>query len=364
VKDEQDEDSRRDAPDRSTSGGDGRDRATAIRIAKWIIAIAVAVGLSFAARSALQQWREQRAELVAEIEMLDDKIAHTRDGSDRQLLVQQRQRLQSSIPELGNLRWHLIGLASILYGVALIPPGFLLHRALGVLGQHPRIGTSVAAQLIGHMGKYVPGKAMVVVLRTGALRKDGVRVVAATVCVFMETFLMMAVGGVVAGLVICWLPVPTWLTVTALAVAIVASLPTLPPFLTVAAKRFTQSDQALPRHAARRLFVAGWLYSLASWLLIGASFTAVIFAIPTAMPMPSLPYAYAVGTAAISLAMVVGFASLLPGGAGVRELVLTTVLGVSLGAAHGLLAAIAVRLIFIVVESAMGLASWLWLRRE
>ena len=60
--------------------------------------------------------------------------------------------------------------------------------------------------------------------------------------------------------------------------------------------------------------------------------------------------------------MVIGFAPLLPGGAGIRELVLATVLGTSLGTAHGLLAAIAHRVLSIVVESILAAGSWFWLR--
>ena len=135
------------------------------------------------------------------------------------------------------------------------------------------------------------------------------------------------------------------------------------PVLSLAAKRFTHSDRPLPPGAATRLFVAGWICSLASWLLIGASFTAITYAIPSGTPMPPLATGYAVSTAAISLAMVIGFASLLPGGAGIRELVLTTVLGVSLGPAHGLIAALTARLVFLVVEAVWGSFAWLWLRR-
>ncbi len=89
----------------------------------------------------------------------------------------------------------------------------------------------------------------------------------------------------------------------------------------------------------------------------------LIIAIPTSSELPSWGELYAIATAAICLAMVIGFASLLPGGAGVRELVLATVLGVSLGSVHGILAAIAARILFIVVEAALAGSFWLWLRR-
>ena len=65
----------------------------------------------------------------------------------------------------------------------------------------------------------------------------------------------------------------------------------------------------------------------------------------------------------MSLAVVIGFASLLPGGAGIRELVITTVLAVSLGPTHAILAAIAARLLFAAVEGLVAVFCWLWLRR-
>mgnify|MGYP001817650807 FL=1 len=207
----------RDPAQRNPAG-----RATLMRVVKGLIAIVVAIGLYFAARSALDQWNAQRDELSAAIDELDDKIEATDGQPEREILIQQRRRLQANIPRLGNLRWRWLGLSAILYALALIPPALLLHRAVTALGQHPRISTSIAAQLIGHVGKYVPGKAMVVVLRTGALSRDGVKLVASTISVFMETFLRMAVGGAVAGVVVLWLPVPTWMTVTALAVAVAA----------------------------------------------------------------------------------------------------------------------------------------------
>ena len=115
------------------------------------------------------------------------------------------------------------------------------------------------------------------------------------------------------------------------------------------------------------LFMAGWAWSSLSWLLIGASFTLLVAAIPgftiaDAEDMPGVVELYLVCTAAISLAVVIGFASLLPGGAGIRELVVTTVLAVSLGATHAILAAIAARVVFAVVEGFVAMCCWLWLR--
>ena len=56
---------------------------------------------------------------------------------------------------------------------------------------------------------------------------------------------MMAVGGAVAGIVVLWLPVPTWISVMAGGIALVASLPTFPLVLKVVAKRLIRIFQRL-----------------------------------------------------------------------------------------------------------------------
>jgi len=204
-----------------------------------------------------------------------------------------------------------------------------------------------------------------VVLRVGALRRDEVASVPATISIFLETFLMMAVGAAVAGAIVVWLPVPLWISIASIAIAVFASLPTLPPVLRIAAAKVSHLKSIAddPR-IGTRLFVAGWGWSLLAWILIGASFTALVLAIPTARQLPTLMQLYATSTAAIALAIVIGFASLLPGGAGIRELVLTTIYSVSLGTAHGLLAAIAARIVFLLVEALLALAGWWWLRHD
>ncbi|MCG8652375.1 MAG: flippase-like domain-containing protein [Pirellulales bacterium] len=341
----------------------GSRRRRIVRLARWLIAALVVLGLGVAARSAIHGWQTETQKLEEQLEKLGQRLEQA-DSKQRGELLEEQRRIRQNVPSVGNLRWRWLGLAALLYGAGLIPPALVLHRALLGLGEHPRLSTTIAAQLLGHAGKYVPGKAMVIVLRSGALSQDNVRVLASTVSVFMETFLMMAVGAAIAGVVICWLPVPTWMIVMAILVAIGASLPTFPPVLKLVAARVAKSEPTVGSMRTTRLFLAGWLYSFCSWVLIGASFTALIYAIPSASALPSLGQLYAIATAAIALAVVAGFASLLPGGAGVRELVLTTILGVALGTTHGLLAAIAARLMFIMVEGLMGALAWCWLRRS
>ncbi len=349
------------------SGDRARWKPRLIRVSKWLIALLVVIGLIFAGRSAVDQWKAEEGKVKAQIAEIETQLKTATDSTSADLQAQ-RNALASSLPSWGSIRWGYCFAAGLLYAIGLLPSGFLLRRALVSLGQAPRVGTVIAAQLMGHVGKYVPGKAMVIVIRAGVLSRDGVKPVQATMSVFLETFLMMAVGGTVAGVVVLWLPVPTWISLMAGAIAVAASLPTFPVVLRFVAKKLIKDFADVSDHRIGwGLFFAGWAWSSLSWLLIGASFTLLVAAIPGFyQPGADAPLGFAelylVCTAAISLAVVIGFASLLPGGAGIRELVVTTVLAVSIGATHAILAAIAARILFAVVEGMVALCSWLWLR--
>jgi glycosyltransferase 2 family protein len=335
-----------------------------IAVAKWTIGVVVVIGIVLAARKSADQWQQQTAEIGKEIEAIDVQISQASGGEIRKLQAE-RSRLDAAVPRFSNLRWNHLGLAGLIYAIGLVPPSFLLHRALITLGERPRVSTTIAAQLLGHVGKYVPGKAMVIILRAGVLSRDGIGPLKATVSVFLETFLMMAVGATLAGIVVCWLPVPRWIAISSVVAAIAASLPTLPPILKYVAAKVTKVRIAeIDHQIGVRLFVAGWGWSILSWLLVGLSFTFVVSAMPTANALSSPLQLYAISTAAVALAMVIGFASLLPGGAGVRELVMTTILGVSLGTAHGLLAAIAARILYLVVEAGLAGLCWWWMKSQ
>src|SRR3954447_6361835 len=60
------------------------------------------------------------------------------------------------------------------------------------------LGPALRAYLVSHLGKYVPGKAMVVVMRAGMSVPYGARGATAAIATFYETLVMMASGGLVA----------------------------------------------------------------------------------------------------------------------------------------------------------------------
>jgi hypothetical protein len=61
--------------------------------------------------------------------------------------------------------WWLVA-AGLVYLIGLLPCWWFWHRTLQAMGQQPRCRETLRAFYIGHLGKYVPGKALVVVLRT------------------------------------------------------------------------------------------------------------------------------------------------------------------------------------------------------
>jgi len=336
------------------------------RIVKLTVMIVVVVGLVLATRSALRQWQFEASRLNEKVTQVELEIASQSDGEQREALIQKRNQLRRSVPTLGNLYWMRIAMAAALYAVGLLPSAMVLGGWLAVFGHRPNRLLVIAAQTLGHIGKYVPGKAMVVVMRVGVLSKASVPAVPATISVFLETFMMMAVGAAVAGVIICTLPVPTWMIAAAAIGTIVASLPTLPPLLQQITNRLIGREMRLggPAWAA---CASGWGWSILSWLCIGSSFAMLVSAIPSASNPASLATSFfsvwPMSTAAISLAMVIGFVSLIPGGAGVREFVLATILGLAIGATQALLAAILARLVFIVVECLMAMMASLYVQR-
>src|SRR5262245_35219306 len=66
---------------------------------------------------------------------------------------------------LAQLRPGWVILSGVLYLASQLPAGLFWHSVLRSLGQRVTSGRALRAYYIGHLGKYVPGKAMVVVLR-------------------------------------------------------------------------------------------------------------------------------------------------------------------------------------------------------
>lgn len=265
-----------------------------------------------------------------------------------------------------DLKWGWLVAAAVLYSVGQLPFGIFWRRILVGLGQHPSWGTVLRAFYIGHLGKYVPGKAMVVLMRTGMLAASGMQAGAAAVSVFYETLTMMAVGSTLAAVLIAarFREHTLWL-LAAIAMTCVTAAPTIPPIFEFVLGRLRKGGiESAASSQVRRLgfaaLAAGWATVAMGWILMGLSVWAVLRAIGSPPPGASLGEEWTVSIVAAAMSVVVGFLSFIPGGFFVREVVLLTFLEATYGKDVALVAAVLVRLVWLVSEVSVSGILYLW----
>jgi glycosyltransferase 2 family protein len=244
--------------------------------------------------------------------------------------------------------------------------GLFWHRTLRALGQDVGLPTALRAFFIGHLGKYVPGKAMVVVLRASLIRGPGVEASLAVVSVFIETLTMMSVGALLAAtIVVVWFPEqPLWLAAS-LAMMAVAGLPTLPPVFRRVVRWVTlgrlkpETLQKLDRLGYGTMLL-GWALNVLGWTLLGLSYWAALRALGAASGSPWASLHLYV--ASVALATVAGFLSFVPSGAVVREAVLTELMAPQIGGTMAgttaLTAAVLLRLAWLAAELLASAVLW------
>ncbi|MEO8494322.1 MAG: lysylphosphatidylglycerol synthase transmembrane domain-containing protein, partial [Planctomycetota bacterium] len=255
----------------------------------------------------------------------------------------------------GELRWDWLASAMFLYLVGTFPSCVFWWQTLRAMGQRPAFGETLRAYYIGHLGKYVPGKALVVVLRTGLIRGERVDTTVAAASVFVETLTLMAVGAVVAaGIFATLIETQPGFILLALFLAACAGIPTYPPLFRRVV-RFLQVHRANPDidkaidGLTAKLMGLGWLLISLGWLFLGLSLWATAQAIPGVVTLPTLNDLPLL-TAAVALAMVAGFLSLLPGGIGVRELIVIPLLEPQFGPVVAIISAVLLRINWMVAE--------------
>jgi uncharacterized membrane protein YbhN (UPF0104 family) len=243
------------------------------------------------------------------------------------------------------------------------------HRALSSLGQPAPWAATLRAYFLGHLGKYVPGKALSVLLRVAAVRKWVPSIRVSIVSAMLETLTMMAVGAFLAAVLsIGVLRLEPKLAAIALAMAVAAGIPTLPPvarwLARLAMARFKQVQEgelelppAIPADVQAslhginlRLLAAGWLAGCACWLLLGLSLWATLrgIGVEQIRPIADLP----ITVSSVAFAVVAGFLSLLPGGLLVRDALLLQLLTPVCGSANALVTSVLLRLVWLVSEVA------------
>lgn len=254
------------------------------------------------------------------------------------------------------LRPGWLALAGGLYLLGLLPCGLFWRGTLARLGQKGGVWRTLRAYYIGHLGKYVPGKAMVVVLRTALVPKQAGSAGLVAVSVLYETLTMMASGALLATAILAVGYPDRWkLALLGLLLTLIAGLPTLPPVFRrlVRWARIGAADAATAERLRRlgwNWLAVGWVCTSLGWIAIGGSLWATLAAIGQSPAESAAALPLLIATAA--LALVAGFLSLIPGGVGVREFVLLELLFRQLGLseATALVAAIVLRLVWLVAE--------------
>ncbi len=250
-----------------------------------------------------------------------------------------------------------------------------------VVGRGPTSIPRFAAQrayLVSHLGKYVPGKAMVVVMRAALSRPYGARASTSAVATFYETLVMMASGAVLAAALFALggeSPVvrpprpilgveevrafPLFAIVSAGLGAAFLTLVSPPVFRKAAGTLLRRvpgvGSDAMPA-IDWRLLARGLVLTGVSWLFLGASQVAAARGLAGPGSIEVGLAAVPVATASVALATVAGFAvAIAPGGLGVREAVLMYALGPAFGPALATASALALRLAWVAAELSMAL---------
>jgi hypothetical protein len=237
--------------------------------------------------------------------------------------------------QLGQHPWQFhvgwIVAAGGFYLLALLPPALFWYQCLWAMGQHPHFFEAIRAYYIGHLGKYVPGKAMVVVIRAGLIGGRRVDVGVAAASVFLETLTWFAVGSfLAAGYLVATASRTDTVFWAALALMIATGLPTLPAVFPRLARLagVGRADPEIVEKLHRLRFgtiFLGWFLMTVGWILMGMAYWATLRALgfSEVALVPAMPRF----TAAVALATAAGFiAVVVPAGVGVREAALVKII--------------------------------------
>jgi uncharacterized membrane protein YbhN (UPF0104 family) len=249
-----------------------------------------------------------------------------------------------------------MALSGGLYILGLGMSALFWFRLLRALGQRPAPAVAVRAYYLGHLGKYLPGKAWALMMRATLAHGPGVRIGAAGLTAFYEVLTTMASGVLLAAVVFALLAADTgsamdWdtfrgllrmqapesavldrrvLVLLALLLLVPVGLPIMPAVFNRLvgrlAARFREPDAPPVAHVPVSCLGEGLALTTGGWLLLGGSLWAMLHAVCVEPPAGTadvwLRY-----TAILSLAYVAGFIILLvPSGLGVREFFLTLLL--------------------------------------
>lgn len=252
--------------------------------------------------------------------------------------------------------------ASFFFYLLSLPfPASYWHCVLRQLGQKPTLRSTIRAHLIGHLGKYVPGKIFVVLIRSGLLKGPNVDATVCVLSIFLEGLMQMAVGALVmATLFIFWSSQMDdarflW---GSLLLFVMTGCPILPPIFKLAVKligmkKFSHEVNKVDL-LSWKTFLFGIPLMIGYWLLLGLSLWCVLLGVGLELPFCGV---YPIALLAITASMTVGFVIVIaPGGMGVREAIIVILMApllknfTNVPDAAALVSACVLRILWIVAE--------------
>jgi uncharacterized membrane protein YbhN (UPF0104 family) len=245
-----------------------------------------------------------------------------------------------------------VAVSAALYFAGLLVLAFFFDRVLVAGNVHVGFWPVGRSYVISHLGKYVPGKALVVVMRVGMLSRSGARASTVTFASFYETLVMMATGGILAAALFA--TDRTYWPTAALALAVgggflaLVSPPVFPRVSRLALLPFSKIDPGAIPEVSFGLLGRGLGACGVGWVLWGLSQVALVLSLDGGtLPLERWP----VVISGVAFATIAGFVvALLPGGLGVREGVLMAALTPAVGETTAIVAALGLRLVWISVE--------------
>jgi hypothetical protein len=266
--------------------------------------------------------------------------------------------LSSGREQLSKHVWHVepwwLVVSGLLYLAGLLPPALFWHRILVQTNQPAGVMESVRAYYISQLGKYVPGKWMVILLRRVLLRDPKVEHTVVAASVFFETFTFLAVGAAISAvMLLVWHTSHTLLIAEAVGAVILLGAPTIPfvfEFLLrkLGVTRLNPTAGKKFRKIRWSSLVVGWASIALGWLLQGASLWATLRGLGATNSGPFQDLS--LNTAAAALSVVAGFLSQIPGGFAVKEWVSAQLIQPVYGESMAIVSVIIYRLVLVVSE--------------
>lgn len=280
--------------------------------------------------------------------------------------------------DLRNVHWSpgCLAAAMLVYFISWIPAAWVWGELLRSAGSKLRFYPLVRAHFCGHVGKYIPGKALSLVIRAALVREFEVPLSLSGLMATVETLITMATGVIVTVVLLplligqadtqgiaTALPVltsvleaPSWQRWTAAGLILIFAITTIPIFtrlLAMATKKLSRKidpSSTAELHLPYRT-VGLWMLVIAGgWFLNGCSLGLVLLSVGITPDLTNSPLLWTCAVAgATSLGFLVLFA---PGGLGVREAILIGVLQLSpqIDASFAVVAAVLLRVISFLSE--------------